>query len=38
LNAHRAALGASMMSLEQETNAPNGESANGNSPFLLINQ
>jgi hypothetical protein len=37
LNVHRAALGTSMMSLEQEKNAPNWESANGNSPLLLIN-
>jgi hypothetical protein len=38
LNAHRAALGASKMLLEQEKNAPNWESAIGNSPLLLINQ
>jgi hypothetical protein len=38
LNAHRAAPSASMMSLEQEKNVPNWESANGNSPLLFINQ
>jgi hypothetical protein len=34
LNAHRATLGASMTLLEQQENAPNGESANKSHLFL----